>query len=60
VELGFRALLPLEQALAWTVAWHKAHLADPDPARTRARCLEQIAEYQGMQHPTNHTPRDRA
>jgi CDP-glucose 4,6-dehydratase len=40
--LGWRCILPTEEALRWVVFWYRQHQAGKDP---RALCHEQIAEY---------------
>lgn len=42
-RLGWRPRLPLADALAWTVDWHRRHLAGED---ARTLVLDQIAAYE--------------
>ncbi|MDR3417137.1 MAG: hypothetical protein P4L83_13210 [Nevskia sp.] len=44
-RLGWRPRLDLDQALDWTVGWHRAVLAGEDAATV---CLAQIARYQAL------------
>jgi CDP-glucose 4,6-dehydratase len=43
--LGWRPCLELEEALSWTVEWHRAQLAGKD---MRSLSAEQIARYDGL------------
>lgn len=43
--LGWRMRLTLDQALSWTVAWHKLYMAGDD---VRALTLQQIADYEAL------------
>jgi CDP-glucose 4,6-dehydratase len=45
-DLRWQPRLDLDTALAWTVAWHKAWVADPAAARTITQ--EQIAAYASL------------
>lgn len=45
-KLGWRAKLDLDTALAWTVAWQRGWLANPDQARTLTE--GQIAQYEAL------------